>query len=95
MEKLIHEDSHKGPRHRYGFQFRPVGMFHQPDGWIIGSQRPHPQYRPHGTLDCPSGLLIARCATTNSSMSGRLSKRCRGLMPPPHSRRFRQWEIQN
>jgi len=56
MQKLIHNDEYQGPRHRYGFRYRPVGMSHQPDGWIIGSQRPHPQYRPHGTLDWPVRL---------------------------------------
>ena len=56
MQKLIHNDEYQGPRHRYGFRYRPVGMFHQPAGYIIGSQRPHPQYRPHGTLDWPVRL---------------------------------------
>lgn len=56
MEKLIHNDEYEGPRHRYGFHSRPVGMFHQPDGWIVGSQLPNSQYRLFGTLDYPFRL---------------------------------------
>jgi hypothetical protein len=54
-EGPVHHDTYAGSRHTYGATNRPVGYSHVPDGWIIGSDKPHPDYR-HGTVDYPRPL---------------------------------------
>lgn len=49
------DDDYRGARWRYGLRYRPLASWNVPDGWIIGSDRPHPEY-PHGTVDYPSRL---------------------------------------
>lgn len=51
---LFH-DSYTGPRHTYGLTNRPPGYSHIPEGWIVGSEKPHADYR-HGTVDYPREL---------------------------------------
>lgn len=60
--KLLFDDQYEGPRYRYGLRYRPVAIGAVPKGWIIGSLRPHPDYR-HGTVDYPE-RLADRVATS-------------------------------
>ena len=52
---LPYDDTYRGPRYTYGLRYRPLGYAQVPPGWIIRSDRPHPEYR-HGTVDCPRPL---------------------------------------
>lgn len=62
MPTLFNED-YTGPRFTYGFRYRPAGMIgHQPQGWIIGSQKEHKDYA-HGTLDYPERLPAKEAAS--------------------------------
>lgn len=51
------DDTYTGPRWRYGLVYRPLvaGTANVPRGWILHSDRPHPQLR-HGTVDFPREL---------------------------------------
>lgn len=51
----LFDTDYSGPRWRYGLRWRPLASWNVPDGWIIGSDRPHPEY-PHGTADWPAPL---------------------------------------
>lgn len=51
----IFSDTYQGPRWTYGGYNRPLGYATIPDGQIIGSNQPHPDYR-HGTIDYPREL---------------------------------------
>jgi hypothetical protein len=52
---LLYDDTYRGPRYTYGLRYRPLGYAQVPPGWIIRSDRPHPEY-PHGTVDYPRPL---------------------------------------
>lgn len=58
---MIFDDEYNGPRWRYGLTFRPVGFGNVPKGYIIGSDRPHKQFR-HGTIDYPRELTTEEVA---------------------------------
>ena len=47
---------YKGPRYRYGLRNRPVAQCHLPRGWIIFSDKSHPNFRNFGTIDFPREL---------------------------------------
>jgi hypothetical protein len=51
----LFDDTYAGPRWRYGLRFRPLRSWNVPDGWILGSDRPHPDYA-HGTAQWPRRL---------------------------------------
>lgn len=51
---LFHE-TYNGDRWRYAFTNRPFGLSCQPDGFIVGSQQDHFDYR-HGMIDYPLPL---------------------------------------
>lgn len=53
------DDDYRGARWRYGLRYRPLGSWNVPDGWIIGSDRPHPEY-PFGTVDYPAPLGLGQ-----------------------------------
>lgn len=55
MKAILFDTDYKGPRFSYGCWYRPPGYAQIPDGWIVGSDRPHPDY-PHGTIDYPREL---------------------------------------
>jgi hypothetical protein len=59
---LLFDDEYTGPRWRYGLTFRPLASASVPAGWIIGSDRPHPDFR-HGTADWPRALSAAELTT--------------------------------
>ena len=49
------DDTYTGPRYTYGLTYRPLGYAQVPAGWIIKSDRPHPDFR-FGTIDYPFRL---------------------------------------
>jgi len=51
----LFDATYRGARWRYGLRYRPLASWNVPDGWILGSDRPHPEY-PHGTVDYPNRL---------------------------------------
>ncbi len=51
----VDNETYGGPRWTYGFQNRPPGYGHNPEGFISGSQKPHPSFN-HGTIDYPHPL---------------------------------------
>ena len=51
----IFDDTYTGPRWTYGCSYRPPGYAQIPDGWLIGSDRPHPDFE-HGTIQFPRRL---------------------------------------
>lgn len=56
MSNFIFNEDYTGPRVTYGLTIRPVARFNIPDGWIIGSQKAHPDFRRYGTIDYPFEL---------------------------------------
>ena len=50
MSQPIWDDEHTGDRWRYGLSHRPVGYGTVPDGWILQSDGPHPDFA-FGTID--------------------------------------------
>jgi hypothetical protein len=60
METLF-DDTYTGPRFTYACWYRPPGYAQVPDGWIINSIRPHPDYN-HGTVDYPRELTAEEMA---------------------------------
>ena len=54
METLF-DDTYTGPRWTYGLTYRPLASAQVPDGWILWSERNHPDF-PHGTADYPFEL---------------------------------------
>mgnify|MGYP001602228867 FL=1 len=50
------DDTYKGPRFKYGLQYRPVGYANIPDGWIINSDHPHKDFFKFGTIEYPYEL---------------------------------------
>ena len=60
MAEILFDDSYKGPRFTYGLQYRPLtGIGNVPDGFIIFSDRPHPDFKNFGTVDYPRELTQA------------------------------------
>lgn len=53
-EPIIYDDTYVGPRWRYGHTLRPVT--HGPQGFIVLSGRPHPDFPSFGTADYPRQL---------------------------------------
>lgn len=56
MTNLIFDDEYIGQRFTYGVTLRPVARFNIPDGWIIDSQKQHPDFKRFGTIDYPERL---------------------------------------
>lgn len=52
---LHFDDTYTGPRFTYGLTYRPPRFANVPDGWIVDSERPHPDFR-HGTIAYPEPL---------------------------------------
>ncbi len=52
MGKVLFDSSYGGPRWTYGLQYRPLAKAQVPDGWIIQSNRQHPDFQ-FGTVDYP------------------------------------------
>lgn len=46
------DDTYDGQRWTYGLTYRPLAMGAVPDGWIITSNRAHPEFH-FGTVDYP------------------------------------------
>lgn len=63
------DDTYQGARWRYGLRYRPLGSWNVPDGWIIGSDRPHPDY-PHGTADWPAPLGLGEVTAYELTLLG-------------------------
>lgn len=55
MKDLLFDDSYTGPRQAYGLKFRSLTYGNVPEGWIIFSDKKHPDY-PFGTVDYPFEL---------------------------------------
>ena len=51
----LYDDIYSGPRYTYGLTYRPVGYAQVPVGWVMWSERPHPDFR-YGTVDYPAPL---------------------------------------
>lgn len=51
----LFDDTYTGPRWTYGLTYRPLGYAQVPDGWIVFSNRDHPDFR-FGTVDYPNEL---------------------------------------
>ena len=54
----VYDDEYGGTRWRYGLDHRPLSSGAVPAGWIIGSDRGHPEWA-HGTVDYPRELTDA------------------------------------
>ena len=55
-EEMLYDDTYKGPRWRYGLQYRPLATCHVPKGWIIWSDRPHSDFPAFGPVAFPREL---------------------------------------
>lgn len=55
MSNVVFNDSYVGPRWTYGLTYRPAGYASVPNGWVLGSVRPHEDFR-HGIIDYPFEL---------------------------------------
>lgn len=51
----LFDDTYRGARWTYGLKFRPLSYGNVPPGWIVFSDREHPDY-PFGTVDYPVDL---------------------------------------
>jgi hypothetical protein len=49
LPPTLYDDTYAGPRYRYGLTYRPLASANVPQGWIVFSDRPHPDFR-HGTV---------------------------------------------
>lgn len=63
------DDTYRGKRYRYGLRYRPLASWNVPDGWIIGSDRPHPEY-PFGTVDYASRLGLGEVTAYELTLVG-------------------------
>jgi len=54
--ETVYDDAHTGDRWTYGLTHRPLALYHVPAGWIIGSDRPHPDFPVFGTVRYPRRL---------------------------------------
>ena len=52
----LFDDTYTGPRWRYGLTYRPVSFANLPSGWIVKSDRKHPNFKKFGTIDFPRQL---------------------------------------
>lgn len=52
---LVYDDTYTGPRWRYALINRPMAGCHVPKGWIIWSDKKHPDYN-FGTVEYPFEL---------------------------------------
>ena len=55
---MDYDDIYTGVRWRYGLQYRPVSFGNVPKGWLVWSDREHPDYL-HGTVDYPFEIPTA------------------------------------
>lgn len=53
--KIFFNNDYTGPRWTYALLYRPLSGCHAPQGWIIFSDRKHPEYL-FGTVDFPFPL---------------------------------------
>lgn len=53
------DDEYTGPRYTYGLPYRPLVPYGAPAGWILKSDRPHPDF-PFGTVAYPSPLTAGQ-----------------------------------
>lgn len=56
MTDILFDDEYKGPRWTYGLTYRPISIGTIPQGWIIDSQKDHPNFPSFGTIDYPKEL---------------------------------------
>jgi len=68
---IVYDDTHSGPRWTYGLTHRPLAAFAIPNGWIIQSDRVHPDYR-YGTVDYPRALTADEVASYELVLVGPL-----------------------
>lgn len=54
--KIVFDKDYSGPRYRYGMRNRPLQTGAQPKGWIVDSNRSHPDFKAFGTIDYPFPL---------------------------------------
>lgn len=52
---ILYDDEYGGPRFTYGLTYRPLDYGSIPDGWIVFSDRIHPDFY-FGTIDYPFEL---------------------------------------
>lgn len=69
----LFEQDYTGPRWRYGLTYRPLASWNVPDGWIVGSDRPHPEY-PHGTVDYPARLGLGEVTAYELTPLGEVAR---------------------
>src|SRR5512139_3650794 len=55
MGQNLYDESYKGDRYTYVLRVRPLAQYNVPNGWIIGSGKPHPASQ-FGTVDYPVPL---------------------------------------
>lgn len=72
----LFEQDYTGPRFRYGLRYRPLASWNVPDGWIIGSDRPHPEY-PFGTVDYASRLGLGEVTAYELTLVATVGERVR------------------
>jgi len=53
---MLFDEDYTGPRFTYGLTYRPAARFSIPDGWVIGSNKEHPDFPKFGTVDYPVKL---------------------------------------
>ncbi len=53
---ILFDEDYTGPRFTYGLRYRPLARFAVPDGWIIGSNKDHPEFPNFGIVDYPFEL---------------------------------------
>lgn len=64
------DDEYTGPRWRFGAIYRRVTFFTAPNDFIVGSGRPHPEFR-FGTVDYPRQLSDEEAAAYQLTLVGR------------------------
>lgn len=57
--ELLWDSTYTGPRWTYGLTYRPAGYAQVPDGYILFTARPHPDFR-FGTIDYPIELSASK-----------------------------------
>ncbi len=55
MDDILYDDEYDGERWTYGMTYRPLGFANVPDGWIVFSNKKHPDFY-FGTIDYPFEL---------------------------------------
>lgn len=56
MLDIIFDNEYTGPRWTYGLTYRPISIGAIPKGWIIDSQKDHPDFPTFGVVDYPRQL---------------------------------------